>query len=134
MKPYIINRNSWHYKLASAGKYWDVLGEPTDFCSYWRIVMFGLFQYFILGLFILLLVSFIAASFYVNPVPTTIGVVTIFSIIFGVFGFHKLFVFLKENKRQHDYDVSFNRKQEGLLSMKYRSWKEKICPKVEYNE
>jgi hypothetical protein len=134
MKPFIINRNSWHYKLASKGKYWDVLGEPTDFCSYWRIVMFGLLEYLVLVAFLSLIVLFMAVSFYVNPVSTTIGLVAIFSIIFGVFGFHKLVIFLKENKQKHDYDVAFNRKQEGLLRMKYRSWKEKICPKVEYNE
>lgn len=40
MKPFIINKNSWHYRLAT----WFDRGtlKPTDFCSYARLVFLAI--------------------------------------------------------------------------------------------
>jgi hypothetical protein len=134
MKPYVINRNSWHYKMVSKGQRWDVLEYrvPKDFCSYWRMVVGKLLGYaFITSGFVFFL-TWIGMALYINPIPTLIALGIIIGVICGSFGIAMWLEKRKEHKRQHDYDVKFNDKQESLLKMKYRAWKENVCPMVEY--
>ena len=137
MKPYVINKNTWHYKMISKGQHWEgylSYRAPKDFCSYWRIVMGKLLTYAIAIFLLTIIVVFIGYNIYLDPIPVIGGIFTaIMIIIIALF----IAVFLdkvdeRRSKRDYDYDVKFEEKPESLLKMKYRAWKEKTCPMVEY--
>lgn len=136
MKPYVINKSSWHYKLISRGKtsYWHIYSSPKDFCSYWRMVVFKILGYIFITCFLTLFLAFLGYNIYLDPIPVLGGMFIASAIIalsvFLAISLEKL----KEKKRMRDYEVEFEGKQEGLIAMKYRAWKEKTCPMVEYKE
>ena len=135
MKPYVINKNSWHYKMISKGQHWDGYlshRAPKDFCSYWRMVMGKLLTYAFFITMGTFFAVFIGYNIYLDPVPALGGLFSAIVIVFGAgflaFSWEKA----KERRRKNDYDVEFGDKQESLLKMKYRAFKEKTCPMVEY--
>jgi hypothetical protein len=135
MKPYVINKNSWHYKMISKGQYWDgylSLSPPKDFCSYWRMVMGKLLTYAFFITMGTIFAVFLGYNIYLDPIPVIGGLFSAISILF-IAGFIAVALEkAKERRRKHDYDVKFEEKPESLLKMKYRAWKEKTCPMVEY--
>lgn len=132
MKPYVINKDSWHYKLISRGKtsYWNLYLAPKDFCSYWRMVVFKILGYIFITCFATLFLAFLGYNIYLDPIPVLGGLfIAIIALsVFLAISLEKI----KERKRKRDYDVEFEDKKEGLIAMKYRAWKEKTCPMVEY--
>jgi len=135
MKPYVINKNSWHYKMISKGQHWEGYlshRAPKDFCSYWRIVMGKLFAYAIAISLVTAILVFFGYNIYLDPIPVIGGILTAIMIIFIALFIAVFFDKVEERRRKHDYDVKFEEKPESLLKMKYRAWKEKTCPMVEY--
>lgn len=134
MKPFVIDRNSWHYKMISRGERWDFLTyrEPKDFCSYWRKVVLKLCWFAFVATFLSVFALFLGYNIYMDPLPVLGGISAGLGLLFGSVGIAFWLEKRKEQRRQHDYDVEFNEKQESLLKMKYRAWKEKVCPMVEY--
>ena len=136
MKPFKINRNTWHYKLNQ--KLWNENGfddigmeyywEPKhkDFCSYWRATMFR-----IIGLTLCIpavgfLLSELGMLVYQYPIEVLKAVGLIIVTIAAIVGLDWASEKLKEH-RQSDAP-------EGLVSQRYRAYKSKICPMVEYEE
>lgn len=132
MKPYVINKSSWHYKLVSKDQNWEYFTYrvPKDFCSYWRKVISKVLSIMFVAVMSLIFVVFLGFSIYLNPIPIFSAIAFVFIVAFLMIGYEKL----KEKKRMRDYEVEFEGKQEGLIAMKYRAWKEKTCPMVEYKE
>jgi len=135
MKPYVINKNSWHYKMISKGQHWDGYlshRAPKDFCSYWRKVISKVLGIMFVVAMATTFVVFFGYNIYLDPIPVIGGIfsaiVLLAGTLFTAIGIDKL----KEKKRKRDYKVEFEGKQEGLIAMKYRSWKEKTCPMVEF--
>jgi hypothetical protein len=120
MKTFIINKDSWHYRMVSKNRKWDVLeyDGPKDFCSYWSFVMAEILGYAFITFCIVLVLVFSGIALYHNPVFTTVALGGWLSVFFGTFG---LLTFLQNRS-----------KRESLIGMKYRSWKEKVCAVVEY--
>jgi len=135
MKPYVINKNSWHYKMISKDQHWDGFMShqaPKDFCSYWRMVVGKLLMYAFFIAVGTFFVVFLGYNIYLDPIPVLAGLFTAIFIVLSAFSLVISWEKLKERKRKHDYDVEFEDKQESLLKMKYRAFKEKTCPMVEY--
>lgn len=135
MKPFKINRNSWHYKL---NKYMneDALTdnmmrrdwEPkvSNFCAYWRatvmrLVLFGLLAS--LGT-----VMLIALTFAVITAPGMVFFLfTLFAfVVLASYGVITLAERRKQVKMRQE-------KPQGLFAMKYRAIKDKICPNIEFD-
>lgn len=135
MKPFKINRNSWHYKLNR--KFFNTRGdnkhymhgnwEPrhNNFCAYWRATMFrgiGAIALTVLaGLFFFL----IGQAVYQHPmdflivIGTILGLILLFAAALGLS--HWI-------QRREKTEVP-----ESLFVQRYRVYKSKICPGVEYD-
>jgi hypothetical protein len=134
MKPFKINRNSWHYKLNQ--NFWnDHLYdmEPwedkhNNFCSYWRVTMFRLVFASAATVFILLMLFVIGSVIYQNPLEALISIssaVGLFLALAGIFAFS---MYLDERKRKNE-DIP-----DSIFVAKLKSYKSKICPSVEYDK
>jgi hypothetical protein len=136
MKPFKINRNSWHYKLNQNFlndrqyhmEYWE--DKHNNFCSYWRATMFRLVFASAAAVFILLMLFVIGDVIYQNPWDALIivgSVVGIFSAVGGIFAFS---MYLDERKSKRNYEDI----PDSLFVAKYKSYKSKVCPMVEYDK
>jgi hypothetical protein len=130
MKPFAINRNSWHYKLNKnfANDCFMDNWEPhhNNFCSYWRATMFRvLFAGAIIAGATLLLTG-LGIAIYANPV----AVMTALGVVLALITAAILFAYLLNRIEQRKY--SNKEPSQSLFAQKYRANKEKICPMVEY--
>jgi urea transporter len=130
MKPFAINRNSWHYKLNKnfANDCFMDNWEPrhNNFCSYWRATMFRvLFAASIIAGATLLLTG-LGIAIYANPV----AVMTALGVVLALITAAILFAYLLNRIEQRKY--SNKEPSQSLFAQKYRANKEKICPMVEY--
>ena len=134
MKPFKVNRDSWHYKL---NKYFfNAYGdnefymknrwEPkhNNFCAYWRVTFFRLVWATILvtGILGILSTLFIAAM--ANPAGAALG----FGLVIAIFGFFFGGPYLGDvikNRKPSD-------KPDSIFVAKYKSYKSKVCPSVEF--
>lgn len=112
---FIIKKNSWHYNLNDI---FVVKRWPTDFCSYWLLTMFSLFRILVLFSLTAGLVTLIAFNF----VNTMILVGMMAGIFAALLGITFIFFTLTEKTKT------------SLIVMKYRTWREKSCSPVEYEE
>lgn len=141
MEDFKPNPNSFHFKLVSAGDRHEY-EMPKDFCSYWRSFAWRLFFSFVLTVVALYtIVSPIGLLYYyVQGLPLggdpwwTGGVFLWRIIIFvaavlGLAGLVKMVVeSILEAKR------GTPKKPDGVVKMKYKAWKGKYCPMVDYKE
>jgi Flp pilus assembly protein TadB len=134
MKPFKINRDSWHYKLNkyffNESEHWmERSWEPrhSDFCSYWRATVFRLLLAGFMIFSILAFLFFIGGAIYSEPVQSLVVVLVIVSFIAMLV----LVAWLTEkmkSRKNSNYD-----KPQSLFMQKYRAHKSKICPMVEYD-
>lgn len=120
MNSYIINKDSWHYKMVSKNRQWDMIDYdgPKDFCSYWSLVMADILYYSFIAFGVGLILLFTGMAFYANPIFTGVYIGGSLAIFFGTFGLLTYY--------------SNRSKGESIFAMKYRSWKDKVCNRVEY--
>ena len=135
MKPFKINRNTWHYKLNQKfmnddgwtdyiiQKYWEP--RHRDFCSYWRATIGRLLAlaFFITTVFTVLFI--VGNLVYMYPMNALWFVLVIINIVAAVVGLIGISERLKSRKQN---------RPEGLVSQRYRAYKSKVCPMVEYEE
>jgi len=131
MKPFEINRNSWHYKLNKnffneSSMYYDWEPKHNNFCSYWRATMFRLLFAGILSFMCLGLLSMMGMSAYNDPMAALSVVGTLVAIISIVVGVAALVSFFN-NRKKANAD-----KPDSLFVQKYKAHKAKICPSVEF--
>lgn len=135
MKPFNINRNSWHYKLNknffNDDEHWmQSRWEPihNNFCSYWRATVFRMIFAVLLAAIGLFAIGAILYVTYLNPTEALGFVGVVFIILLSVIGLAFIEHLIKERKRKKkDEEPS-----QSLFAQKYRANKEKICPMVEY--
>ena len=129
MKPFKINRNAWHYKLNQKfmnddGRiYWEY--KHRDFCSYWRATVGRMLFLSLLTAAAIVLLIGLGNAIYFYPLELLKGVGIVIGIIAAVVGLAIIFEKLKSRKQN---------KPEGLVSQRYRAYKSKVCPMVEYEE
>lgn len=136
MKPFNINRNSWHYKLnqhffnAEPMRRWEP--EHNNFCSYRRATVIRVF----FAAFLAVLAVCILAVLTVASINDPIGA----AIVFGVFGSPVLVVgtiiglavlseYIQERNRER---AEKGEQPKTVIGKQYAAWKSKVCPSVEY--
>ena len=140
MNNFVVNKNSFHYKLnyfmkTTVGNLDKRMFEyrlPSDFCSYWRMTFFSAFWLVVLTLVIGLLSTALVSQVVTNPITSLIVVSSIllfigfiFSLVYG----YDYFKTLAENRRERREK---NNIPDGIIVTKYKSWKQRYCPRVEY--
>ena len=139
MKTFKINRNSWHYKLNR--KFFNTWGdneyymqdswEPkhNNFCAYWRATMFRAIWVIFLAVFAGICLFAMGIAAYQHPWDTLIVVGSVISIIaFLVFG-----IALSETIEVIKSKREEKAAPESLFVQRYRAYKSKVCPMVEYD-
>ena len=136
MKPFKIDRNSWHYKLNkhflnADSMYYTWEPKHNNFCSYWRATMFRLFflVLFVCGFTIFSCILGIAA--WSNPFNAFIVLVSLIGAFAIIFALVVISVYLDERKYKNR-DVPDVPK--SLIVQKYIAYKSKVCPMVEYEK
>ena len=135
MNEVTIDRNSWHYNLVT-----QMYGNPErkknpmTFCEYWSVVIFSIIFavafILLMVVFVFMLISLIIVSF-VNPYPTGLMIFALFSIVIGI----TYYVYKKDKKDLENEEKDNNTsktKSPNIFWVKYKSWKEKICPVVKF--
>ena len=135
MKPFVINRNSWHYKLNrnfmnqynSYEKGMEYQWEPrhNDFCSYWRATVFRMNGVALIIALSAILIGMLGLATYMHPLET----LTIAGYIVGVFVAFVCFLFLFAAA-----SVSKEKLDKSLFAQKYKAHKSKFCPMVGYEK
>jgi len=134
MKPFKINRNSWHYWVNknlfqnSHMPYWE--DNHRDFCSYWRATVFRVIFASFLSLLILVFAVILGAAVYKDPVGFALVIGSVTTIVAGSIGLFDLLIYLRDRHRRK----ASTEKPEGLLAQRYRAYKSRICPMVEYEK
>ena len=136
MKPFVINRSSWHYKFnkfmvtrnntfAAMKHLWEP--KHSDFCSYWRATILHIIAAIFISALILIFMIAVILAIYLEPVAVAIGTgVVIVGIASGIG-----IVYLTEKLKNRSKNT---KKNESLIMQKYRAHKSKICPMVEFEE
>lgn len=135
MKPFRINRNSWHYKLNThffnSNDWCMERGwEPyhNNFCAYWRATVVRLtFATALLAIF-LLFVTLIVSAAISDPVGFSITLGFIVALVALAIGLAFFSEYLKSRKLK----AVASEKPESLVMQRYRAYKSKICPSVEF--
>ena len=136
MKPFKVNRDSWHYNLNqnffNDHQYhmerWEA--KHNNFCSYWRVTMFRLVFALAGAVFILLILSMIGAGIYQDPLKALIIVVHVVGLCLALVGIFLFSMYLDERKSKRNYEDI----PDSLFVAKYKSYKSKVCPMVEYDK
>jgi len=133
MKPFVINRNSWHYKLnknfMNEDKYimykdWEP--KHSNFCAYWRATMFRIVGVCLATLFAGFILLLIGNLFYTEPVKSLIGLGSVIGVFVVLISMVVASEMIKERKQLAD------KKPESLIVQKYRAHKSKICPTIDF--
>jgi len=132
MKPFKINRNSWHYKLNKNffngdSMYYDWEPKHNNFCSYWRATMFRMLFVGILSIMGIAALTGFGLAVYHDPIGSGIvfgSIIGFFAFIVGGVLFLEYLSNLEKNKVV---------KPDSLFMQKYKAHKSKICPMVEYD-
>lgn len=135
MKPFKINRNSWHYKLNkyvsndnqnSMEFYWEP--HHNNFCAYWRATMFRLLFVLALSSIAGLFLFTAGTAIYINPIEALIVVGSAIAVIASLIGVLSLSHYLDDRKRNRE------NVPESLFVQRYKTYKSKVCPMVEFKE
>ena len=132
MKPFKINRNSWHYKLNenfcnvnNMRSYWEP--KHNNFCAYWRATMFRMLFAGLLSIFVISLLFGMGVGIYNNPMDALIIAGIVLALFSGIVGVALTVMFFDNRKK------SKAAKPDSLFMQKYKAHKSKICPMVEYD-
>ena len=139
MKPFRINRKSWHYQLNRYffNHYTDWMSQwearNNNFCSYWRATLFRSIFATLLAAICIILLTTLGISIYQHPiefVKVLILVVATLTVIFG--GATLIRYSIERFKNRSATETS--QKPEGLFAQRYRAYKSRICPMIEYDK
>ena len=134
MKPFKINRNSWHYKLNKTffNNYeysMEYNWEPrhNNFCAYWRATMFRVLFAAILTAILGSILTMLGVGVYNDP----LGAVIVIGSVLGLIATMAVIAFTLQffsNRKKAKADLP-----DSLFMQKYKAHKSKICPMVEYD-
>ena len=132
MKPFKINRNSWHYWLnqhmLNQNEYhmekWEA--KHSNFCSYWRATLFRVLWSVICGVFLLTMLGMMLVAAYMNPLQALYVVLVAAAVIASIIGCVLANEYFEDRKEA-------NLEPKTLIGKQYAAYKSKICPSVEFN-
>ena len=135
MKPFSINRNSWHYKLNtrfmnsySDSRYGIEDGwEPrvNNFCAYWRATVTRVVLLFILAIIGTFFAATLAAVLYTHPLEILTSILIIVGVIFTAVVIGLSWDHIAHRERSEP---------RSLIGKKIYAAKRSICPTVEYSD
>ena len=144
MKPFRVNRDSWHYKLnkrflneyGDNRYYMEDSWEPrhNNFCSYWRITMFRLLA---AAVFVVCIVSLLVAVgfiIYENPWEAAKTTAVAIAFIVSIFAAAATIVGFSHLRDVHRAKAQSKQSPDSIFVTRYKAYKSKICPMVEYDE
>lgn len=152
MKPFIVNKNSWHYRLNLNSIKQDKLfyhNEYTvkyverrnDLCSYWKMTLYniiGKILYFsFLSLVLLSILYFtygICTSFLVDPMMVSIIIISLALVIFIIIFILNTIESYSIARQQEISNITNNITTDHLMKARYQAWKNKTCIKVEFEK
>lgn len=153
MKTFSVNKNSWHYKLnfkmcqtnerLAQGNYAEKYVESKDnFCSYWRMSIWSMFKVLLVIAFVAGATTFIGYMLYLmgyafvvhtqQAILSTVAVVIIFGLIFGIA--YIVSLISERNRKKMNAIIYDGETETSLAKAKYSSWKAGICLPVEFKE
>lgn len=140
MKPFKVNRNSWHYKF---NRYWFNEYSSNDwamenvweqkhnnFCAYWRATVLRIVVTSVLAFGLSVFLFLVGNIVYDNPWKTL-------QVIGGTLAGAAVFIGIVTAAAYADHRVKTRQKTDApdsLIVAKYKSYKSKVCPMVEYDE
>ena len=131
MKPFKINRNSWHYKLNqnffnnyqySMEYNWEP--RHNNFCAYWRATMFRVIWAIALTVFAGLFLFVTGNAIYEHPIDFLIIIGSIIGMIAFAVAVTSVGYWLQKREKKEV--------PESLFVQRYKAYKSKVCPGVEY--
>lgn len=131
MKPFKINRNSWHYKLNknffnnyqySMEYNWEP--RHNNFCAYWRATMFRVIWAITLTVFAGLFLFVTGNAIYEHPIDFLIIIGSIIGMIAFAVAVTSVGYWLQKREKKEV--------PESLFVQRYKAYKSKVCPGVEY--
>ena len=131
MKPFKINRNSWHYKLNqnffnnyqySMEYNWEP--RHNNFCSYWRATMLRVIWAIILTFFAGSFLFVTGNIIYEHPIDFLIIIGSIIGMIAFAVAVTSVGYWLQKREKKEV--------PESLFVQRYKAYKSKVCPGVEY--
>ena len=154
MEKVTVNKSSWHYRLNT----WilredNMLPDEIDnymkynsnFCAYWRMTIWNVCK---ISFWTAVLVAILGAIcigvyklamfFFTQPSTEILTVLTSIALLLGIVGLVGLVALFfgsiekSKRKRREIARGDYVEPQPGLLKTKYKTWKQKICPMIEY--
>jgi hypothetical protein len=153
MKPFVVNKNSWHYKMNiemvqtndrlklsdNAEKF---VQSKDNFCSYWRMTLWSMFKIAIVAVIVLIGVAFVLSLICLYGFALIFNTKEVLLLTGGgilaiaaFFGLILLGVWLDSRKRAKLNRILHDGETEtSLARAKYSSWKNGVCLPVEFKE
>ena len=132
MKPFKINRNSWHYRMNTqllnstySNRNWEDI--HPNFCSYWRATVLRGSVLLVFLTMLLATIVFLVGAFILDPVGGAIAI----GAILGLFAFIVLIAVIA-----HYSQVAAEHFEQSpsIFVQRYRSVKSRFCPSIEYDK
>lgn len=153
MKPFVINRNSWHYKLnivmcktnerLSRDYYAEKYVMSKDnLCSYWQMTLWSMFKFavaaaFVIGVagFLLFVLYNVGYVFWFHTAQAFVGTAVMACVVGVIVGLVVGNTRLEKRKQRKLDNILYHGETEtSLTKAKYSSWKSGICVPVEFTE
>lgn len=140
MKPFSVNRRSWHYRMISKFS----SNMPTDVCSYARALLFNLFMFAFAGCLIAVCLAAVVIMFCTILQMTWSLLTFLFAhsqfttdammgaILWVIIGVVTCVILWKRWARPAQTDYEEDEKSPGFITLWYRSVRDKTCSRIEY--
>lgn len=135
MKPFRINRNSWHYKLNKHFMNEDSYSmdrwerHRNNFCSYWRATFFRVVAILVITSAVTFILASIAYAIWANPMGSAIAIGMIVAVIATIVGVLFIAYTVANKAEQINNDPN-----PSIVIQRYKMYKSKICPSVQYDK
>lgn len=129
MKPFRINRSSWHYRMnrrfLNEYEYdmrtWEY--RRNNFCSYWRATTIRLVALILSAVIVMSFAISVVSAFIIAPIQAGLTILIVAALFSGL-----VFMIYLSNR------TSNTKEPTSLFAQRYVAYKSKICPAVEYDK
>lgn len=136
MKTLIFNKNSWHYWLAREWANFSPYDEEEqNICAYTKYVLAGLGK--------ILFISALMVAAFVIPAINLIYCIVIWEFNVIAIATIAMIIFIASSItvsicvgyiRDGKFYIAYKKKPDGFIKLAYKSWKDKFCCKIEFEE
>lgn len=132
MNTFVVNKTSWHYRfLICTGVMHYELERRDNFCAYWRLVVWKLFVATVGALAGILLIGLLVYALYITPWVVGTMALQVLLFLMGIILPIALWTYLEDKLKSFNKSAKSG-ENTSLLATKYKSFKDKVCPSIEY--